>query len=68
MTVGSMWVEAVEVGDDFLPGFEGVASDLEGGAHEVVAGCGADEVVSYEQVWLVGKNDMVVDGCVEILL
>ena len=60
--------EAVEVGDDFLPGFEGVASELESGAHEIVAGCGADEEVADEQLWLVGKNDMVVDGSVEILL
>ena len=64
----SMWGEAVEIDDDFLPGFEGVTSNLEGGAHEVVAGCGADEEVADEQVGMVGKNDMVVDGCVEILL
>lgn len=60
--------EAVEVGDDFLQGFEGVASDLEGGAHKIFTGCGADEEVADEQLWLVGKNDMVVDRSVEILL
>ena len=60
--------EALEILQDVVPGFEGVAAEGDGGGHGIGRLGRLDEVVAIEQVALVGEHGVAPGGYVDVLL
>ena len=51
--------QAFKESDDFFPGLELIAAEVQCCSEEVVVSGAADEVVAIKKLWLVGEDDVI---------